>query len=286
MKEGYLKNLLLLNVSILFMSTSGILGKGIDLPVPFLIFSRSLLAGIVLFIYCKWKGVFVVPHKKDLPTIILSGVLMAIHWIAYFYALKLSNVAIGMLSLFTYPIITALLEPLILKTKLQKVHLLLGALVLVGIYFLVPAFSFENQYFQAILVGIFSAICYALRNIIAKSKVSSYNGSIIMFYQLIVISILLTPTLFFNDISNLSTEWPNVLLLAFLTTALGHTLFVISFKNFSITTTSILSSSGPVLGILLGILFLSEIPPLTTVIGGTIILSSVVIESVRTYQTG
>ena len=63
---------------------------------------------------------------------------MTTHWVTYFYALQWSNVAIGMLSLFTYPVITALLEPLILKTKFQKHHLILGFIVLIGVYFLAP----------------------------------------------------------------------------------------------------------------------------------------------------
>lgn len=282
--NGHFKSLIILNLSILFMSTSGVLGKGIDLPVPFIIFARSILGGAILLFYCKWRNISLTLSKKDLPIILLSGLLMGIHWITYFYALKLSNVAIGMLSLFTYPVTTALLEPLILKSPFQKVHLLLGLLVLIGIYFLVPDFSFENRYFQAIAVGTFSAICYSVRNIIAKSKISNYNGSMIMYYQLAVIVVLLSPTLFLMDISNITNEWSNILLLGIITTALGHTLFLISFKKFSITTASILSSSGPVLGIILGFIFLSETPSFNTLIGGSLIVFAVVLESIRAQK--
>ena len=54
---------------------------------------------------------------------------MGTHWVTYFYALQWSNVAIGMLSLFTYPVITALLEPLFFNTRFQLRHLILGALL-------------------------------------------------------------------------------------------------------------------------------------------------------------
>jgi drug/metabolite transporter (DMT)-like permease len=79
---------------------------------------------------------------------------MGLHWITYFYSLQLSNVAIGMLSLFTYPVMTSLLEPVFLKTQFSKMHLLLGVLVLIGIYFLAPSFDTENDYFLAILIGL------------------------------------------------------------------------------------------------------------------------------------
>ena len=125
-----------------------------------------------------------------------GGLLLGAHWITYFYALKLSNVAIGLLSLFTFPAITAILEPIILKTKLLKSHIALGLLILVGIYFLVPEFNIENTYFKAVGFGVLSAFCFSIRNIIMKSKVEHYNGSILMVNQLLIVSIFLCPFFF------------------------------------------------------------------------------------------
>ncbi len=280
----HFKNILELNLAMLLISTSGALGRYIDMPVPVIIGFRAILAGILLFLFCKWKKISFSTGSKDRPTIILSGVLMGLHWVTYFYALKLSNVAIGMLSIFTYPVITALLEPLLLKTKFQKVHLLLALLVLLGIYFLVPDLDFENSYTKAVILGIISALCYSLRNLIMKTKVGNYNGSVLMWYQLVVVSICLLPFLFIFDSSGIKDQWPATLTLALLTTAIGHTLFLSSFKRFSITTASIISSVQPVYGIIIGIVFLKEIPVLSTVIGGVLILTSVVIESIRTYK--
>ncbi|PKV51785.1 threonine/homoserine efflux transporter RhtA [Aquimarina sp. MAR_2010_214] len=280
----HLKNILELNFAMLLISTSGALGRYIDMPVPVIICFRSILAGILLFIFCRWKGISFRTGSKDRLTIILSGVLMGLHWITYFYALKLSNVAIGMLSIFTYPVITALLEPILLKTKFQKIHLLLALLVLLGIYFLVPDLDFSNSYTKAVILGIISALCYSLRNLIMKTKVGNYNGSVLMWYQLIVISILLLPFLFIMDSSGIKNQWLPTLTLALLTTAIGHTLFLASFKRFSITTASIISSVQPVYGIIIGIIFLKEIPVFSTIIGGVLILTSVVVESIRTYR--
>ncbi|WP_343914789.1 DMT family transporter [Aquimarina litoralis] len=283
-KNHHLRNILELNLAMLFISTSGALGRYIDMPVPVTIAFRAILAGIVLFLFCKWKKISFTIASKDRGTIILGGILMGLHWITYFYALKMSNVAIGMLSLFTYPVITSFLEPIVLKTKFQKMHLVLGALVLLGIYFLVPNFSLENSYAKAVGIGVVSAFCYALRNLLMKTKVSNYHGSMLMWYQLVIISMMLLPTLFVFDSSGITTQWPWTLVLAILTTAIGHTLFLFSLKRFSATTASIISSVQPVYGIIIGIIFLKEIPVLTTIIGGVLILTSVVIESVRSYK--
>lgn len=268
----------------LFISTSGALGRYVQLPVPVTIASRAILAFVLLFIYCKIKGISFKVEKKDLPMILLSGFLMGVHWVTYFYALQLSNVAIGMLSMFTYPVWTAFLEPVLLKTKFQKMHLVLGALVMAGIYFLIPDFNLENSYTLAIGMGVFSALAYALRNLLMKSKVAKYNGSIMMSYQTAIVGALLLPALLFTNINAVFLQWEALLTLALLTTAMGHTLFLLSLKHFTVTTASILSSVQPVYGILIGMLFLSEYPSWSTVFGGVLILTAVVTESIRTYR--
>lgn len=216
--------------------------------------------------------------------VILSGVLMGLHWVTYFYALQMSNVAIGMLSMFTYPVWTAFLEPILLKTKFQKIHLLLAVLVLCGVYFLIPDFNLENSFTLAIGMGVLSALVYALRNLLMKSKVAKYNGSLLMSYQTGIVGFLLLPALFFANVNELLSQWGALVTLALLTTAIGHTLFLLSLKHFTVTTASILSSVQPVYGILIGMLFLSEFPSWSTVFGGALILTAVVVESVRTYR--
>lgn len=260
------------------------MGRYVQLPVPVTIASRAILAFVLLFLYCRFKGVSFKVEKKDLPMIVLSGVLIGLHWVTYFYALQMSNVAIGMLSMFTYPVWTAFLEPVLLKTKFQKIHLLLATLVLCGIYFLIPDFDLENSYTLAIGMGVLSAILYALRNLLMKSKVAKYNGSLLMSYQTGIVGFLLLPVLFFTNVNEILSQWEALVALALLTTAIGHTLFLLSLKHFTVTTASILSSVQPVYGILIGMIFLSEFPSWSTVFGGALILTAVAVESVRTYR--
>ena len=284
-KPTLTKNLFELNLAILFISTSGVLGRYIDLPSPITIGLRALLACLALSLFCTCKKANFQLQTKDRTTILFSGILLGLHWTTYFYALQLSNVAIGMLSLFTFPAITAILEPIILKTKVLKVHLLLSLLVLVGIYFLVPDFSLQNNQFKAVGFGVLSAFCYALRNIAMKSKIESYDGSVLMVYQLFIIAVLWSPFFFFLDSSNLITYLPATILLALLTTAIGHTLFLYSLKNFSTITASIISCTQPIYGILIALIVLGEIPKPTTIIGGLIIISTVLVESIRLRQS-
>jgi len=206
---------------------------------------------------------------------------LGIHWISYFYALKLSNVALGMLSLFTFPVITALLEPLFFKIKLDSIHIVLGVIVLLGIYILAPEFNFESTHVQGIILGVFSALFYALRNLILKRHVVNYNGSVLMLHQILILSFVLLPVLYFMNTDNVPSQLPYILLLALFTTAIGHSIFIHSLKYFSVSTASIINSTQPVFGIIMAFLFLNEIPHWNTFIGGSLILGTVIIESIR-----
>ena len=280
-KNQHLLNILELNLAVIFMGTSGVFGRYIDLPVPVIICSRSLLAAFFLYLFCKWQRVKFRLNRKDLFHIVVGGVLLGVHWLTYFHALKLSNVAIGMLSLYTFPVITIILEPLFLKTRFRIIHLVLSLMVLVGIYFLVPDFNMEHEHTQAVGWGVFSALCYALRNILLKPKVGLYHGTALMFYQLVIIGVLLLPALFLSEYPGFLPQWEATLGLALLTTAVGHTLFLYTLRHFSAASVSLMTCTTPVYGSLIAFLFLGEVPAFSTVIGGLIIISTVVIESVR-----
>lgn len=281
-EKSHLNNLLLLIIATVCLSTSGPLGNYIDMPTPVIIWWRSILAVIILFFFCVFKGISLkVSENKDRATFFIAALLMGGHWITYFYALKVSNVAIGMISLFTFPVIIALLEPLFSKTKLDPMHIVLGLLVLVGIFILAPELNLESNQLQGVLFGVLSAVCYALRILILKGHVAKYNGVMLMFYQVLILSVLLAPTLYFMDTSNIKTQYPYVLLLAIVTTTLGHTMFVNSLKHFKASTASIIGSTQPVFGIIIAFFFLNEIPTINTYIGGSLILATVIIESIR-----
>jgi len=285
LKNQHFRHLIEINIAILLVSTSGVLGKFISMPPPVTIWFRCLFAAIILGIYIWYKKIDLkINRKKDWVTIILSGLLFGAHWVTYFYALKLSNVAIGMLSLFTYPVITAVLEPLFFKTNLNVKHVLLGIIVLIGIYFLSPEFNLENNHTKGVLFGLISSVFYSIRNILMKKKVVNYHGSILMFYQMVIVMLVLWPVLFIFEVTPTINDWQALFVLALVTTAIGHTLFVMSFKNFSISTASIMSSIQPIYGILFGLFLLNEIPSENTLIGGFLILTTVVIESINSRK--
>ena len=77
-EKSHLNHLLLLIVGTIFISTSGALGKYIDLPTPVIIWWRSVLAAFFLLIFCLYKGINLkIKNRKDRQTFFIAALLMA-----------------------------------------------------------------------------------------------------------------------------------------------------------------------------------------------------------------
>jgi drug/metabolite transporter (DMT)-like permease len=134
-------------------------------------------------------------------------------------------------------------------------------------------------------MGMLSSLCYALRNIFMKQKIATVDGSVLMLYQMGVTMVILLPALYYLEPESYIDKLPFILILGVVTTAVGHTLFLNSFKKFSVGTVSIMSGIQPIYGILLGVVFLSEIPSNRSILGGILIILTVLIEQKSTQTT-
>jgi drug/metabolite transporter (DMT)-like permease len=278
-----LRPLLEINLAMIFIGTSGVLGRFVPLAPIEAVWWRALIALGLLATFCWWKGyTFRLRGGRRTFMVVLAGVLMAGHWVTYFYSLQLSSVAIGMLSIFTFPAMTTLLEPLLLRKPFEPRHLILAALVVAGVYFLAPSFSLEDGATVGLLFGLLSAFIYSLRNILLKTQVDAVQGSVLMFYQVVVAAVILLPILSFTTLIPAREAWPYLVGLGLFTTAIGHTLFLGSFRYFSVSTASLLACVQPVYGIFLGVIFFREIPGPSSLIGGALILLAVVVEARKT----
>lgn len=285
----HLFQLIQLTFAICLMSSSGVLGRYITLPTPVTIWIRSVIAVITLYLILKAlkKSTFI-GWGRHFRIVLISSVFLGAHWITYFSALQAADVAIAMLSMFTYPIMTALLEPLLLKSKFDKGSLLLSFIALVGVFFLVPDLNFDNSVTRGVFLGLLAGFFYAIRNILMKKNLTDHGGLTLMYYQMAILTLLLWPSAFIYQLDFntqiIQGDWEALLILGVVTTAFGHTLFVRSLKNFTVTTVSILSCLTPLLGTLLAFFILDEVPKGQTVLAGAIILITAGLESYRSVQ--
>lgn len=276
------RNLLEVNAAVLLWGGTALFAKLIPLPVPAIILGRSIMAVLALGVFLRLTGQRCRFHgRRDTAGVLLIGALLGIHWLTYFHAIRISTVAVGIIALHTYPILTILLEPLFFRERLHRVDCLCGVLVLVGIVILVPEFRLGSDITLGVLWGVLSAVFFALRNILTRAYVRRYSSSVLMFYQALVIAVLMVPYGMARPPVVDTRSVGLLALLGVLFTALPQTLFTSGHAHLKAKTVSIIATMLPVYGATTAFLLLGEVPTMRTLAGGAIVVGTVVVETFR-----
>ena len=265
------------NLATLFFGLAGVLGKLSGLPAPLITLGRVVFAGAALALWAASARTPLRPRSRsDLGLLTLQGVILALHWTAFFQAIVVSNVAIGLLAFSSFPLFTAALEPLLLRQRPRLAEIVAAILILPGIVLLVPRFSLDNAATRGVLWGLLAGATFALLSVINRSLSSRYPSVTISLYQDSVAALALLPTVFLlplGGVFNLRT----LLILAALglaCTALAHTLFIASLRDITAQLASVIAALEPVWGIFFAWLLLAEAPSAHTLAGGALIVAA------------
>ncbi|MBM9590890.1 EamA family transporter [Leptospira sp. 201903075] len=265
------------------MGNVTLFAKLLPFPAVTIISGRALFSVILLGLFFWLRGKSVSYRSfKDFLFVFGIGIIFALHWVTYFHSIQVSTVAVGMLSLFTYPVFSALLEPLFGGKRPDPFAFFLACFSLFGLFLIVPELSWDNQLFQGVVWGVVSAVLYAIRNLLTKEMHVHYPSAQILFTQLIATALVLLP---FADGLFVMLAEPKYLLfqvvLAGIFTSLAHTIWIRSLSNLSVTTAGTLSTLSPIYGSLAAWYFLGEVPPDRLWLGGAVILFSAILEVFR-----
>ena len=270
--------------AIFLLSLNGLFSNSISLDSVSITQIRSVIAAFFIFAFCYWQRRTYSLARRDILPLYGIGCIMGLHWVTFFYSMQVSGVAIGMLALYTYPMMIVFLEPLFSRQRLQVMDVGLALVVLVGIA--IMAYDELRLANYSVLwggfIGVISALLFAIRNLLQKYHLKHISSETSMLHQLIAIALML---LVFVDYSALPTlpqrDVVLLLLLGLLTTATAHTLLVMAFKYLPAKTVAMIGCLQPVLGAFFAWLVLGEIVSIAVIIGGAVILAVAVYESVR-----
>jgi drug/metabolite transporter (DMT)-like permease len=185
---------------------------------------------------------------------------------------------------------TAFFEPLILKRRISLIEVVLGLMVISGIYII---FDFHPQYKVGIIFGIISALGSSLFPIYNKRLLLRYSPKILTVYELgggllaltflIPFYLMQFPAAYFIPTA---TDWLWLLVLAWLCTVLSFDLQLNALKKISAFTANLTYNLEPVYGIILAFIFFNENKELHRefYIGVFLILLAVALQMIRIYK--
>jgi drug/metabolite transporter (DMT)-like permease len=279
------KSLISLHLTVILLGGTALFSKLVPLSAADITLVRSVFACIALFAFLKLaRNKITLNSKKDYTVAVGLGVLMALHWVTYFAAMQYAGVSVGMIALFTFPVITVLIEPFFERVRLVWQDIVSTLTVIFGVYLIVPETSLENDITLGVLIGIASAVLYSFRNLIHRKHFKHYSGAQAMAWQTLVIALILLP-FGSESITNASTDaWLLLLLLGTVFTALPHALIAASLRHLRAKTFSLIACMQPLYGVFLAILLLDETPTISALVGGVLITSASVYETLNTHK--
>lgn len=274
------EGLLAVHIAVLIFGFTALFSKLLDLPALEITFYRSIFAAVAIAMYMAYKKQsYVLNRPQDYFMVAVLGALLATHWVSYFYAMQVSSVAIGVIALYTFPVITVFLEPFFHGERPHIIDIASSLAVLFGIYLIVPEFSLDNDTMIGVLAGVFSAFVMSLRNIMQRRYFSDYSASQALFYQVIVVVLVLFA---FTDMAIdtiESQQWWLLALLGIIFSALPHTLFAHGLLHLKAKTASLIACVQVLYSAVFAFVFLGELLPLNVMVGGLIVVSVAMFES-------
>jgi drug/metabolite transporter (DMT)-like permease len=271
-----------IHLAVLLFGLAGLFGKLLSLSPFFIVLGRTFFAALALGAALSYSKTHMRPKsKQDLAVLVFLGIILAIHWTTFFHAIQISTVAVGLLTFSTFPIFVTFMEPCFFDEKLRRFDILTAGSVLLGLILVVPSFDFRNHITQGAFWGIISGFTFAVLSLLNRKYVGTYSPILIAFYQNWVAFLTLLPFLFIKHLSIQPRDFLLLAVLGIFCTAVAHVLFIKSLVHIKTQLASITACLEPVYGILFAFALLGEIPAFRTILGGSIILVTIVVASMN-----
>ncbi|MBE7630302.1 DMT family transporter [Tenacibaculum piscium] len=261
MQENKLKNYLHLHLIVFIWGFTAILGALISIDSVPLVWYRMCLAVVFIVIYFLFRKISFKVDKKGLLKFAVSGVIIAVHWVTFFEAIKISNVSVALVTMSTGAFFAALIEPLFFKRKIAFTEIILGLLIIGGLYLI---FNFESQYTLGIIYALISSFLSALFAVLNGLFIKKYDANIISFYQLLFGALGITLYLIFAQKFTVqffqitTNDWGYLILLSSICTAYAFIASVKVMKYITPYTVMLTINLEPVYAIILALFIFGE----------------------------
>ncbi|WP_163339539.1 DMT family transporter [Desulfopila sp. IMCC35008] len=272
------KALVELNLAVILFGLSGLFGKLISANPVVIVFGRTIFAAITIFLGL-WvlKIGIAASTRRALLLMMLSGGVLMVHWVVFFYSIQISTVAVGLIGFSTFPVFVTFLEPLLCKQKFRNIDIASGLLVTLGLLFVAPGMDLSDSNTIGLLWAIVSGGLYAVLALLNRRLVAGDSFMVVAFYQHSAAALCLLPFVFIQEPLPDTSTLLLLFVLGVLCTALPQTFFIKSLTALKAQLASIIASLEPVYGIIFAALLLGEVPEVRTVAGATIVFGAVVL---------
>ena len=282
MPNAKLTKYLHLHLIVFIWGFTAILGQLLSITAIPLVWFRMSLASVFMYLYIRYKKQSLTLSRKQFFQYTFGGIVIALHWITFFYAIKISNISIALATMSTGAFFTIFIEALVKQKKINIIELLFGLLAIAGLYII---YSSAINLQWGIVFALIASFLSALFSVFNVDYVKDQLASVISFYEIlfgvlaITIYIAIDGTLFkdaFFSIQPLDYLW--LFILSSICTAYAFIVSVDLLKHLSAFTVMLTINLEPIYAIVLAVVIFPQTEKMTTTfyIGALLILVTVV----------
>ena len=238
-----------------------------------------LVVSIFLFINYK-KTVFSALYKSGLPGLI-GGIILSVGFASYVFAMYETTVANANFIIQTQTLFLAIFGYIFLKEKISKLTLSCIAIAIFGILLMLGGSVSPGQ-MTGNIVAFIMPISFAILIIIVRKfpEVDMIPLQLVAGIFAAIIGLLLSPSIMVS-----SKDIFLGFLAGFFQVGFGFIFITIGARSTPSAFVGIIMLTEAVLGPLWAWMFINENPPISVLIGGSIVISAVVIQFLNKFIT-
>jgi drug/metabolite transporter (DMT)-like permease len=273
--------LILIHLCVVLWGFTAILGKLISLPALELVWWRMLLVTAVLACVPRvWRGVAAMPARSRIAFACI-GAVVALHWLAFYGAVKLANASVAATTMALAPVVIALIEPALTGARFERHNLALGIVVIPGVALAVGGIPHSMQ--LGFWVGVVSAALAAVFNALNKRYLGHHDATAVTALELGAGFLLVASIAPFAGAHAAIPPLPGfrdgalLLVLAIVCTLVPFAVSLATLRHLSAFTTQLAINLEPIYAIAIAALFLAEARELDSLfyVGVVVVLAAV-----------
>ena len=270
-----------LHIGALMFGLTGVFGKLADASASIIVFGRAGFAVLALACFgalakqTRWQ----MPTLRDARGLLISGLLLAGHWVSFFVSVKVAGVAIATLGFASFPAFTVILEGLIFRERIRANEILLVLAVSAGLILVTPTFDLASQATEGLLWAVASGLLFSLLSLNNRANSGRLPAVQAALWQNAVVALCLLPFAAPGLTEVRPLDWVWIGLLGIFCTGVAHSLFVASLAVIKARTAAVVFAMEPVYGITLAWLLFHETPTVRMLLGGVLIIAAIVASS-------
>ncbi|WP_338525764.1 DMT family transporter [Pseudomonas batumici] len=270
-----------LHIGALMFGLTGVFGKLASAVPAIIVFGRAGFAVLALGLFARlarhqrWQPL----QSRDWRRLLLSGLLLAGHWVSFFIAVKVAGVAVATLGFASFPAFTVILEGLVFRERIRLNEILLVVLVSIGLVLVTPDFDLASQATGGLLWAVLSGLLFSLLSLTNRAGSGRIPAVQAALCQNLVVAACLLPWAAPGLAQVPALDWLWIGLLGVFCTGVAHSLFVASLAVIKARTAAVVFALEPVYGIAAAWLLFGENPTLRMLIGGVLIILAIVVSS-------